>query len=292
LGDYPSARQHLEAAFAISQDFNDLITRAYSGRELARLELLQGNYPRAERLLQESAAFFNEFGSAWEGADALGALGTAKRLQRDFTEAERWLQISLQTAQAVHHPLNLAMAQINLGLLAYDRGDYPQAEGYLSESLSAWEAMEHVPETASVLRHLGQVCLAQGDACQAEAANYLARALQLAASHRLAPVALDAFTWAALLLARFGEREQAVELLALAERHPSSTYETKERAERELAELANDLPDRVVSAAKGRGRSRDWRSAAEEFGALIEKVVSDTPRRQVTHVTPQETSGG
>jgi tetratricopeptide (TPR) repeat protein len=272
LGDYPKARQHMNEAVAISQDFNDLISRAYSRREMARLELLQGDYSGAERLLQESAAFFNEFGSAWEGADALGALGTAKRLQRDFTEAERWLQISLQAAQAVHHPLNLAIAQINLGLLAYDRGDYSQAEDYLSKSLSAWQALEHIPETASVLRHLGQVCLAQGDARQAEAASYLALALQLAARHRLAPVAMDAFTWAAMLLVRSGEKEQAVELLAMAERHPSSTYQTKERAAQQLAELAIDLPARVVSAARGRGRSLDWRVAAEEIGAVMEKV--------------------
>ena len=272
LGDYPGAQQHLEEAVAISQDFNDLISRAYSWRELGRLALLQGDYPRAGRLLQESAAFFNEFGSAWEGADSLGALGTAKRLQGDFAEAERWLQISLQAAQAVHHPLNLATAQINLGLLAYDRGDYPQAEAYLSESLSAWEAMDHAPETASVLRHLGQVCLAQGDARQAEAAAYLARALQLAAHHRLAPVALDAFTWAALLLARFAESERAVELLSLAERHPSSTHETKERAAQQLAELVHGLPAAVVSAAGERGRSRDWQLAAGETGALLEKM--------------------
>ncbi len=279
LGDYSNAQQYMEEAVAISQEFNDLISRAYSGRELARLELLRGDYFHAERLLQESAAFFNEFGSAWEGADALGALGTAKRLQGDFPEAERWLQISLQAAQAIHHPQNLAMSQINLGLLAYDRGDYPQAEKYLSESLSAWESIEHAPETASVLRHLAQVCLAQGDARKAEAAGYLARAFQIAARHRLAPVALDAFTWAAFLLAQAGDKEQVVELLALAERHPSSTYETRVRAERKLAELAAGLPARVVSAAKVRGPARDWRLAAEEIGARLEKLASNTPGR-------------
>jgi hypothetical protein len=132
--------------------------------------------------------------------------------------------------------------------------------------------MDHAPETASVLRHLGQVCLAQGDARQAEAAAYLARALQLAAHHRLAPVALDAFTWAALLLARFAESERAVELLSLAERHPSSTHETKERAAQQLAELVHGLPAAVVSAAGERGRSRDWQLAAGETGALLEKM--------------------
>ena len=130
--------------------------------------------------------------------------------------------------------------------------------------------MEHAPETASVLRHLGQVCLAQGHARQAEAASYLARALRLAARHRLAPVALDAFTWAALLLARLGESERAVELLSLAESHPSSTYETKERAVQQLADLAPDLPARVFNASGESGRSRNWQLVAEEIGALIE----------------------
>jgi predicted ATPase/DNA-binding SARP family transcriptional activator len=274
LGDYSAARQFMEEAISISQDFNDLISRAYSSRELARLELLQGNYARAEQLLQESAAFFNEFGSAWEGADALGALGTTKRLQRDFIEAERWLQISLQAAQEVHHPQNLAMAQINLGLLAYDQGDYPRAEAYLSESLTTWEAIEHIPEMASVLRHLGQVCLAQGVDRQAEGAYYLARAMLLATQHRLAPVALDAFTWAALLLASLGERKKAVELLALAEGHPSSTSETKERAAGKLAELATELPAEFVRTARALGRSQDWQQAAEETATILDKLWS------------------
>jgi hypothetical protein len=80
-------------------------------------------------------------------------------------------------------------------------------------------------------------------------------------------------TWA-LLLAQNGEREKAVELFALAERHPSSNYETKTRAERELAELAGDLPARIVRAAKEHGRSRDWRLAAVEVSALIEQQFS------------------
>jgi tetratricopeptide (TPR) repeat protein len=179
------------------------------------------------------------------------------------------------------------MAQINLGLLAYDRGDYQRAEEYLSESLAAWEAVEHIPETASVLRHLGQVCLALGERRQAEAADYLRRAFRLARHHRLAPVALDAFTWTAILLRRFGKRERAVELLALAERHPSSSSETKARAAGELAELAAGLPARHVRAARERGRSRDWRTAAEETEALIEKIVPDAPGGQKPAATPR-----
>ena len=223
----------------------------------------------------------------------LGLGSNAVRLG-DYPDARQHLEEAAAISQDFNDLISQAYSGRELARLELLQGDYLRAERLLQESAaffnefgSAWEAMEHAPETASVLRHLGKVCLAQDDARQAEDANYLARALQLAARHRLAPVAMDAFTGAALLLARFGEKEQAVELLALAEGHLSSTYETKEQAARELAVLATGLPARVLRAAKGRGRSRDWRLAAEETGALIEKLVSNTPGRQVTPVTPQ-----
>ena len=89
---------------------------------------------------------------------------------------------------------------------------------------------------AAALRHLGQVMVALGGHRHAEAKQHFRQALQLATEHQLAPIALDVCVEAAKLLAQSGKTEQAVELLALAEQHEASTFETREKARHHLAE--------------------------------------------------------
>jgi len=74
-------------------------------------------------------------------------------------------------------------------------------------------------------------------------------------------VALDSLVGLATLLAASvpGEAaaEQAVELLAFALAHRSSTQETKDQATALLAELDGRLSRAVVAAAKARGQAHD-----------------------------------
>jgi hypothetical protein len=54
-----------------------------------------------------------------------------------------------------------------------------------------------------------------------------------------------------------GEVEPAVELLALAEQHEASTFETREKARQLLAELMGQLPPETAQAAQARGQTQD-----------------------------------
>jgi hypothetical protein len=71
---------------------------------------------------------------------------------------------------------------------------------------------------------------------------------------------------AALLLADRGQTERAVELYALAARHPfvANSRWFEDVAGREIAALAESLPPDVVAAAQERGRGRDlWATVRE-----------------------------
>jgi hypothetical protein len=76
----------------------------------------------------------------------------------------------------------------------------------------------------------------------------------------------------ALLLADRGESELAVELYALASRHPLVTNSQwfQDVAGRQIAAMAGTLPPEVVAAAQERGRARDLEATVQEVLAELE----------------------
>lgn len=95
---------------------------------------------------------------------------------------------------------------------------------------------------AEVLQHLGQVLVASGEQRHEEAIQRFQQALELATAYQMAPIALDVCVGVAQLLAQAEDVERAFELLALAEQHEASTFETKEKAQQLLAELVGRVP--------------------------------------------------
>lgn len=75
------------------------------------------------------------------------------------------------------------------------------------------------------------------------------QAIMLAVDYQLAPVALCAYVGVAKLLDQAERIDHAVELLALAEHHESSTFEIKKKAQDLLAEFIDHLPSAIVQVA-------------------------------------------
>jgi hypothetical protein len=73
----------------------------------------------------------------------------------------------------------------------------------------------------------------------------------------------------ATLLAGEGEKERALELLALALHHPASWQWTKDRAAVLVAELEAGLSPDAVAAALERGRTRDLEATVAELLAEL-----------------------
>ena len=79
----------------------------------------------------------------------------------------------------------------------------------------------------------------------------------------------EALVWKATLLAKQDEKDQAVELLALALGHPAIENErrNKDRAEKLLSRLETELPSNVAAVARERGRSK-------KLGAVVEEILT------------------
>jgi hypothetical protein len=81
---------------------------------------------------------------------------------------------------------------------------------------------------------------------------------------------------AALLLADEGEGERAVELYALAERHPrvANSRWFDDVAGQHIAEVTASLPPGVEAKARERGQARSFREAATDLLAELRETLA------------------
>jgi tetratricopeptide (TPR) repeat protein len=272
LGRYVQAKQYIDQAVRVFEELGNVLGLGYALMRRGQLAILLGEYRQAIETCRQSAACFTEVRTEqnviWVQVD----LGTALRLQGDHSQAEQVYQQSLEAATAMKHKWHMARCLQGLGCLAYNRGGLPEAEQFQREALALWQQLELEIRVGDVWRYLGQVMAASGEQRHAEARQYFRQALELATKYQVAPIALGICVGAAQLLAQAGDVEQAVELLALAEQHEASTFETREKARHYLTELINQLPAETAQAAQTQGRTLDWQAAARR---LIETLASE-----------------
>jgi tetratricopeptide (TPR) repeat protein len=141
---------------------------------------------------------------------------------------------------------------------------YAEARGWFQESLALYREIGERGELSWTLAVAACAARGLGDLRQARA--HLDEALWTTAEiGEFAPL-MHALPALALLLADQGEVEQAVELYALASRHPfvANSRWFEDVAGKHIAAVAATLPPDVVAAAQERGAARDlWDTAAE-----------------------------
>ena len=116
---------------------------------------------------------------------------------------------------------------------------------------------------ARALKNLGLAALAMAD--DSEAARCFHEALKTAMDIRALPVALDVLVEMASLAWRAGDNRRAIELLALTLHHPASSRETRDKAERVLAQLAAQPRPDAVAPAQEREKPRALEEIVEEI---------------------------
>jgi tetratricopeptide (TPR) repeat protein len=200
-------------------------------------------------ILAEAEAHLGRYVSAWAHAKRAVTLSEET--------ADRWA---------------VGYSRFTSGMAALGVQDWAVAHQALSESISALQQMRHqehlncaISMSAYATRGLG---------LPVQAARCLAEALKSATEARTFFALLYALPAAALLLIDRGEVERAVEVYALATRHPFVAYSHwfDAIAGRQVADAATGLPPEVVEAAQARGQALDlWQTAAglpEELSGL------------------------
>lgn len=269
-----------------------------------------GKVEEAQRSFQESQEILRESDDPLSQALRLRCKHYIAKISGRFAEALEYLQKEgpIYEEMGDRHSAGLVyifMSEVYLGL-----GEYGPAERRARQALMIWKNfMDLNPFRLLALWPLADALLAQGKVSEAKmvceeavvffqhdfgkqglglaltklgrteyAEGHLARAWERTLE------ALDIFTRArhyyfcsaglamlALLLAEQGEAERAVEVYALATRHPTmaSSIWYAELYGKYIDEAAKDLPLEVSEAAKARGREQDFWQTVARLAASI-----------------------
>jgi predicted ATPase/DNA-binding CsgD family transcriptional regulator len=203
---------------------NDVSTRAlrkavYCAGTLA---YMQGEHTEAANLLAEALAQYEAAGDAGMTGRAEVGLGRLAWDDDDLDAARGWFTSARLRFEACGDKVGLAHSLHGLGLVADKTGDYPQAETFLREALTIWQALGFTWELARCIPgHLADVARAAGNLADATTLYQECLALNWAAQD------LENVSWSltglALIAAADGKGDQAVRLMALADRFEALT---------------------------------------------------------------------
>jgi len=302
LGALDEARAAYEEALDIyrARDDSRRIVRALAS--LAEIALFQGRFGEADRLARQSVHKAAELGNQPESAFALLIWGETLEAHGLFSKAQSALGKSLAIYDDLGHYNYIASVQAELGSVNLHMGCYPKARAHGETALAlarkygpsfragfaltllgcvaltegkSDEAHRLLEESITIYRAigprsgagfgwseavLGYAACEQGDYGQAY--RHLGEALRIGLDTGTVIPLLWALPGLALLLAKSGEMEQAVELWALASSYP---LVANSRWFHDVVgkQIGAAVPSGLVVAAQGHDRSVNlWNTAA------------------------------
>jgi predicted ATPase/DNA-binding SARP family transcriptional activator len=318
-GHYASALGHIKAALPIQQEQGDRRALTDSLGMLGYIHSALGQLDEAERLQREALSLSQEIGHQRAIAIVKGGLAGILFSQGKFDEAHEVTSESLIICQDLGLLLQEDWVRRTLGQTLLHKGQYQQARQQAAHSLalgtenrairdqrlyclfgelalvasSYVEAQEAFAESAKISREegggnfIGLALAGLGyTACRlnqlSHARQHLTEALASALTLKAFLPAVYVLPGVALFLAVAGAVERAVEVWALAKRHPfvANSKWFEDVAGRELEALSTSLPLASAEAARERSRALDlWETAEALLGELeiVKEAVSRMP---------------
>jgi predicted ATPase/DNA-binding SARP family transcriptional activator/Tfp pilus assembly protein PilF len=253
-GQYREAEKMCQQSLMLYRESGDRFGMAMALKLLGIIAGSRGRYEEAQHLLHEALGHHQVTGNDHGIADILNDLGIVAVGMGQHEEATRLYRECLAMRRESGHVWGIGTALNNLGYLAYLRGDYAEAKGLLEESLVIQKEIGDRYNIANCLSNLGAATCALAQ--YQEARKHFGEALRIALDIGADPLVLEILTEiATLLAAKEGEdKGQATELFAVVTQHPASARPTRDKAEQGLAELAAQVPSKVLTKAKERGK--------------------------------------
>jgi tetratricopeptide (TPR) repeat protein len=226
----------------------------------------KGEFGESRLLLEEGLQVGNDLGAGLYGYYQFSqrSLGLVMAHLGRYKEACVHLRRALALAQEAENRWVIGITFHSLGLVALAEGNYVEARRILQKGLAV---MQEMGQRANVGWFLAALAGAERGLGQlSEAQELLHEALRLSGAMRDTLTPLHVLPVAALLLADWGDIEQAVEIYALASRFGfvANSRLWEDIAGRHIAAAAATLSPEVVAATQERGRARDlWATVKE-----------------------------
>jgi serine/threonine protein kinase/predicted ATPase len=247
----------MREALELIEQAGDVWNKMAGRLELGNVHRTLGDYGQAETYVRGCLSLARDVGSwqveNWAHFQLADIFKDAGRYDEAAGEYQRGHLRSVQAGDIGR----IAVGNLNFGDLALIHGRYADAKRYLSESLHGFERVGACEwGIVLALDSLGYV------ECQEQhheaSRRYFRQALDKAMAGRLIPYATNVIAGVALLLAKSGDPQHALELLALVQAHPATERHTlTRRVEPLLAELSMQLPAAQFDDALARGRKMD-----------------------------------
>jgi tetratricopeptide (TPR) repeat protein len=178
-------------------------------------------------------------------------------------EARQALEESVFLNTSIGDRWNLGFAYRGLGLVSQAQGEHLQAEDLFHKSLEMFKEIGARQDSARVLVEMSHSVFAQGNDVEAE--RGWREALRVTMETQGGFVALEALVGIAMLKAKQGNIEQALELSLTVLSQTASLPETKKRADRFRAELEAQFPPTQIEAIQVRAREKSFEAVVEDL---------------------------
>jgi len=264
LGQVDEAEARARRSYALHAELGDPAERVFGLGELGVILIWAGKYDEASRVLRQSLELYEDLGNHAMHVYVQGWLAVALLGIGQYEAAGSLSQQA--TAQARELPgvqSGLAFMLHVAGWVALTLGAYGEAEALLAESVELHRQSGNAGQVGWPLAQLGYTHWLLGDKLRAQAE--LLAVLETSVRQRAFTPLLLALPPIALLLAEQGHAERAVELYALAWRHPvlANAQSFIDSFGQRLDAVVAALPPAIAAAAQTRGRLLDlWATAA------------------------------
>ncbi len=256
IGKFDEAKPVLEKSLQILDDLGERVFSNFAMSNLGRLAKDCGDLSTSKayhlECLTQRRTLGIQLGIAW----AFWDLGRVTLLQEKYQEARDYFQQAIALGKEANLAGPRGVALWGLGNVALASGDFQQAERYYQESKRFYDL-------APLSGGPGWAAAGLGNFTRAE--QYLIADLHNMNKARNVPKGFDALAGLALITAKKGLFDQALELLALVRHHSASTYENKKKAGELWQELSAELPDHTIAKAEKQGKKRDFMETVEQF---------------------------
>jgi serine/threonine protein kinase/predicted ATPase len=311
MGDFETANRLYSEAYALFKAANNRRGTAFTYNNLAGVHVMQGKYEEARAIYEETYRLNKEIGDRSGIGHSLSALGNVAFYLGDYVEARRYYQQSLELRRKMGDRRGVADSLTDLADTDLAEKQYGQAANVYSEALQirreigdqqgivrgmvwlgiaqgmsgvddaevyklfqdAYELAEQLQNpfsTATVLCGLGEMEFESGK--YNEAKERFQEVLRIALKYDLTSLGLFALTGLAAVLEVEGDKEQALEVIALVHRHPRTfiTFLTEARVNEMFQRLQTSLDEPVAKDAIQRGENADAEAVAKRMlGAYI-----------------------
>jgi predicted ATPase/DNA-binding SARP family transcriptional activator len=251
--DYAEAKRWHYRCLDTLHDLGDLTGTLGVLSRLEDMMTFLGEHEQAAQVGEQIMDIAQQVDNPQWMAFALQGLGQTAHKEGDYARARQLYGQSLDIGRETAHQRIITWSLSGLGDTAYAAGQYGEARTLYQESMEQCQGRENQDIVPDIQVRLGKATCALGE--HGESRAYFWQALSTAVESGHIPFMLDVLSETALLHAKEGRLEQAVEVLTLVLHHPLIWHETKERAARLLDELLAELPAEAAAAAQERGKA-------------------------------------